>query len=66
MGNVISALVDKEFASVISNKTRHYKMAAREDTRGTLQISFLCTIKRVVFIVDISNNNNLKDSIDFR
>ena len=29
MRNVISALVDKDFASIISNKTRHYKMAAR-------------------------------------
>ena len=26
-----------------------------EDTKGTLQVLFLCTIKRVVFIVDISN-----------
>ena len=33
-------------------------MAARakgEDTKGTLQVLFLCTIKRVIFIVDISN-----------
>ena len=29
MGNATSALVDKDFASIISNKTRHYKMAAR-------------------------------------
>ena len=29
MGNAISALVDKDFASTNSNKTRHYKMAAR-------------------------------------
>ena len=29
MGNAISALVDKDFASIISNKSRHYKMAAR-------------------------------------
>ena len=29
MGNAISPLVDKNFASAISNKTRHYKMAAR-------------------------------------
>ena len=26
-----------------------------EDTKGTLQVLVLCTIKRVVFIVDISN-----------
>ena len=29
MENVTSALVDKDFASIISNKTRHYKMTAR-------------------------------------
>ena len=29
MGNVTSALVGKNFASIISNKTRHYKMSAR-------------------------------------
>ena len=29
LGNATSALVDKDFASIISNKTRHYKMAAR-------------------------------------
>ena len=29
MGNATSALVDKDFASIISNKTRYYKMAAR-------------------------------------
>ena len=29
MGNATSALVDKAFASIISNKTRHYKIAAR-------------------------------------
>ena len=29
MGNATSALVDKDFASIISNKTRHYKLAAR-------------------------------------
>ena len=29
MGNATSALVDKDFASIISNKTRHYKMAAK-------------------------------------
>ena len=29
MRNAISALVDKDFASTISNKTRHYKMTAR-------------------------------------
>ena len=29
MGNSTSALVDKDFASIISNKARHYKMAAR-------------------------------------
>ena len=29
MGNATSTLVDKDFASIISNKTRHYKMAAR-------------------------------------
>ena len=29
MGNSTSALVDKDFASIISNKTRPYKMAAR-------------------------------------
>ena len=29
MGNVTSALVDKGFASIISKKRRHYKMAAR-------------------------------------
>ena len=29
MGNATSALVDKDFASIISNKTRRYKMAAR-------------------------------------
>ena len=29
MGNATSALVNEDFASIISNKTRHYKMAAR-------------------------------------
>ena len=29
MGNATSALVDKDFASIISNKTKHHKMAAR-------------------------------------
>ena len=29
LGNATSALVDKNFSSIISNKTRHYKMAAR-------------------------------------
>ena len=29
MGNAISALVDKDFASIISNKKKHYKMAVR-------------------------------------
>ena len=29
MKNATSALVGKDFASIISNKTRHYKMAAR-------------------------------------
>ena len=29
MGNATSALVDKDFVSVISNKTRHYNMAPR-------------------------------------
>ena len=33
-----------------------------EDTRGTLQVLFLCTIKLVVFIVDISNMWNLLKS----
>ena len=27
----------------------------REDTKGTLQVLFQCTIKHVVFVVDISN-----------
>ena len=68
MRNATSALVDRDFASIISNKTRHYKMAARavhnkkthdirngEDTKGTLQILCLCTIKHVVFNVYIPN-----------
>ena len=29
LGNATSALVDKDFASITSNKTKHYKMAAR-------------------------------------
>ena len=29
MGNAISAPVDKDFASIISSKKRHYKMPAR-------------------------------------
>ena len=29
MGIVTAALVDKDFASIVSNKTIHYKMAAR-------------------------------------
>ena len=29
MGNATSALVNKNFDSNISNKTKHYKMAAR-------------------------------------
>ena len=29
MRNATSALVDRDFASIISNKTTHYKMAAR-------------------------------------
>ena len=29
IGNATSALLDKDFASIISNKTRPYKMAAR-------------------------------------
>ena len=30
-----------------------------EDTKGTLQVLFLCTIKRVVFIVHISNTDSV-------
>ena len=30
MGNATSDLVDKEFASIISNNTRYYKMAVRD------------------------------------
>ena len=68
MRNATSALVDRDFASIISNKTRHYKMAARavhnkkthdirngEDTKRTLQILCLCAIKHVVFNVYIPN-----------
>ena len=29
MGNATSALVDRDFPSIISTKTRHYKIAAR-------------------------------------
>ena len=29
MGNATSALVNEDFASIISNQTRHYKTAAR-------------------------------------
>ena len=29
MGIATLALVDKDFTSIVSNKTRHYKMAAR-------------------------------------
>ena len=51
MGDATSALVDKDFASIISNKTRHYNMAARavysknhmtQETEKTLK--GLCTI----------------------
>ena len=56
MGNATSALVDKDFVSIISNKTRHYKMAARavhsyEPTLPTPPtlfselVFFLCTVK---------------------
>ena len=68
MVNATSALVDKDFTSIISNKTRHYKMAAKavhsknhitqeRDTKETLQVLFLCKIKRVAFIVGISNRS---------
>ena len=49
MGNTTSALVDKDFASIISNKTRHYKMAARavhskshmtQETEKTLKVLY--------------------------
>ena len=69
MRNATSDLVNEDFASIISNKTRHYTMGCqssaqqkshdtrnREDSKGTLQVLFLCTIKCVVFIVDISNS----------
>ena len=45
MGNATAALIGKYFASIISHKTRHFKMAPRwlphdtrngEDTKGTL------------------------------
>ena len=56
MGNATSALVDKDFVSIISNKTRHYKMAATavhsyEPTLPTPPtlfselVFFLCTVK---------------------
>ena len=58
MGNAASALVDKDFVLIISNKTRHYKMAARAVhsknhmtqetektlTRGTFQVLFLTAV----------------------
>ena len=49
MGNVTSALVDKTFASIISNKTRHYKVTARavhskshmtQETEKTLKVLY--------------------------
>ena len=68
MGNVTSALVDKDFASIIlkaKQDTTRWLPELRtakshdtrngEDTRGTSQVLLLCTIKLVVFIVDISN-----------
>ena len=60
-------MVDKDFTSIISNKTtlkdgcqsyaqqKTHDTRNGEETKGTLQVLFLCTIKRVVFIVDISN-----------
>ena len=66
MGNATPALVDKKFASISqTNKTlqdgcqscaqqKLHDTRNREDTKG-IQVLFLCTTKRVVFIVDISN-----------
>ena len=66
MGTATSALVDKEFVSIISNKAlqdvcqscaqqKRHDTRNRDYTKETLQVFFLCAIKRVVFIVDISN-----------
>ena len=73
MGNATSALVDKDFASVFStkkNKTlqdrcqsyaqqKSHDTRNGEDTKGTLQVLFLCKNIRVVFIVDICSINRL-------
>ena len=63
MPHPASALVDKDFASgdyLKQNKTlqdgcqsyaqqKPHDTRNREDTKGTLQVLFLCTIKRLVF-----------------
>ena len=36
----------------------HMTQETEKTTKGTLQVLFLCTIKRVVFIDDISNTKN--------
>ena len=53
------AIVDKDLASNISNKTRNRKMTARvehntskgEDIKGILQVLIWCVIKCIVFIL---------------
>ena len=68
MGNATSALVNKDFCLdyLKQNKAlqdgcqscaqqKPHDTRNREDFKRTLQVLFLCTIKRVFFIVDISN-----------
>ena len=72
MGNATSVLVDRLCLDYFKqNKTlqdgcqscaqqKLHDTRNGEDTKGTLQVLFLCTIKRVIFIVDISNINITK------
>ena len=69
MGNATSALVDKDFALIVSKiilttrwlpelcTAKPHDARNGEDTRGALQVLFLCTIKLVVFIVDTYNTH---------
>ena len=72
MGNATSVLVDRLCLDYFKqNKTlqdgcqscarqKPHDTRNGEDTKGTLQVLLLCTIKRVIFIVDISNINITK------